>query len=246
MKNPGATAFTRTPSPIFFANSTASHLVRLSTPALALEYPSTRVTADCAVIDEKLTTAPAFVFSKCLQKDRVGMSVPPRLRLRTSAHCAGSMSKTVLSGGTTAPGRLPPAPFTRASTVPHLSRISSRARPHDSPSRTSHFMAMPSKPFSRQYSRASASLSSLRPKNATRAPHEARYRAVPPARTPVAPVTAITFFSMSNKSFIKTSKNLAWFAFARQTRAVRPKSAPRRGRQNPERRGRNESCALSA
>ena len=134
------------------------------------------------------------------------MSVPPRFRLRTSDHCAGSISKTVLSGGTTAPGRLPPAPFTRASTVPHFSRISSRARSHDSLSRTSHFTAIPSNPFSRQYSRASASLSSLRPKNATRAPQEARYRAVPPARTPVAPVTATTFFSMSNKSFIKLKK----------------------------------------
>lgn len=160
---------TRTPSPIFFANSTASHFVRLSTPALALEYPSTRVTADCAVIDEKLTTAPAPVFSKCLQKDSVGMSVPPRFRLRTSDHCAGSISKTVLSGGTTAPGRLPPAPFTSASTVPHFSRISSRARSHDSLSRTSHFTAIPSNPF----------------RGSIRAPRRACLRCAP--KTPRAP-----------------------------------------------------------
>src|SRR5690606_10164321 len=51
-KNPGATALTLILSPYLVANSTASHLVKISTAALAIEYPRTRVMTRSADIDE--------------------------------------------------------------------------------------------------------------------------------------------------------------------------------------------------
>ena len=45
IKNPGAIAFTRIPSPYFSAISLASHWVKLATAVLAAEYPGTRVIA---------------------------------------------------------------------------------------------------------------------------------------------------------------------------------------------------------
>ena len=89
MKNPGAIAFTRTPSG---ARCVASHLVKLSTAALAAPYAPTLVRGWKAAMEEMLTMHPPEAASSS-PNTWEGRMVPIMLRRFTYSKPSMSMPK---------------------------------------------------------------------------------------------------------------------------------------------------------
>ena len=113
-------------SPCLFAVSTAIHLVKQSTPAFPMLYPSTFVMTCFALTDEMLTMLPPFCLAMAAPMIFVGMMVPMRLRSSTCLKPSMFMSNTSWSGWITPWGMLPPAPLTSPSMLPNCSRVMSR------------------------------------------------------------------------------------------------------------------------
>ena len=119
-KNPGATAFTRSPGPNFAASSPHMYLVKLITAAFATPYPATRVSGRSPASDAMFIIEPAFCLTIACAKTIVGSTVPKRLRSTTCLTASVSRSKNVLSGAIVAPGMLPPAAFISTSMRPYM------------------------------------------------------------------------------------------------------------------------------
>src|ERR1051325_7572630 len=125
-KKPGATAFTRSPSPERRASSTASQRVTLSIPAFATEYPSTPLKTRRTAIDETFTIEPEPRRLMASPNASDGMSEPCRLSRSTSSKASSGTSNTGRSS-LRARATLPPAALMRMSTRPRVSSSSSLA-----------------------------------------------------------------------------------------------------------------------
>ena len=115
------------PSPCLRASSTAIQRVKLSIPVLATEYASTPLSCRIAAMDEMLITQPCPVAAIASPKTIVGATVPWRLRRSASSNASRGTSK-MLRSSFRARVTLPPAVFTRMSTLPHAREHLRRAR----------------------------------------------------------------------------------------------------------------------
>lgn len=99
----------------FVASSTDSHFVKLSTAALAAEYPHTRVTAACAVMDEILMMFPLPL--ACMDSPKIcdGRTVPMMFKSNTFCIADVGILKKESCGPTVAAATFPPAQLTRIS-----------------------------------------------------------------------------------------------------------------------------------
>ena len=123
-RNPGAMAFTRSPSPNLIASSPHIYFVQFTTAAFATPYPATRVRGRKADSDAMLIIEPCFCSTMAFTKTIVGMMVPNRLSSTTLRTASRSRSNIVLSGGTVAAPMLPPAPFINTSMRPYAAIMS--------------------------------------------------------------------------------------------------------------------------
>ena len=184
------------------ATSLARNAVKLLMPALAAAYPHTRVIGRKEAIDEKLTIVPLPASTMGFRNTWVGITVPVRLRLRTLSNSCTLRSKKLPVGAIVAPGMLPPAALSRASTFPYFARISAQFSSTFCASITSVTRKMASPPLA-LISPTILSPSSLRrPISTTLAPSRARYSPMQAPRTPVPPVMTTTLSFTENSSFI--------------------------------------------
>src|SRR5919198_521680 len=211
-KKPGAMALTRMRGEYSVARCTASHCVKLLTPAFAAEYERTRVKGRTALIEETFRTTPSPRSAIRRPKTWLGKIVPSRFRSKTKRSASSGMSKNERSGRVVACGWLPPAPLTRQSTRPNSATISRAAR-----SRSSRRVASPEKATARPgpsiSERTASAFSRLRASTATSAPQPTSARTITRPRTPVPPVTTAvrplkSYIFVSSAKFILRPSSL--------------------------------------
>ena len=213
---PGATALTLTPR---FAHSTASDLVRFSTPA--------RAAPVCAMpgnprytLAITLTMRPrwrgniARVAAAC-----VTLYVPSRL-LRTTA--ANPFGESVSAGE----GNCPPALFTSTSTCPKRASVASSSAATSASSRISQRTASGSLPASRSARSPCESRSSERPAMTTCAPSVASSSAVARPMPLAPPVTRATWPSKSPGANMREVGGMARASKAKVSTMVQPVTRP--------------------
>ena len=127
-----------------------------------------------AAIDEKFTIAPFFCSTIGFINTCVGNTVPVRFRLSTFWNSSTFRSKKFPVGAIVAPGILPPAAFSNASTRSYLARISFRFCPKTASSSTLVTRNIASPPFALISFTIAFPTSALRPKITTLAPSSAK------------------------------------------------------------------------